>query len=84
MADETPEGLRDLHSALAAAQRGDRNTAADALRTLRQPRLGRLAASDALLRQDAGHQLPPRLTHGSRRCHSLVTQPRRGNWSRSG
>jgi uncharacterized Ntn-hydrolase superfamily protein len=36
LAAEAPEGLRDLHAALAAAQRGDRDTAADALRTLRQ------------------------------------------------
>lgn len=36
LADQAPEGLRDLHAALAAAQRGDRDTAADALRTLGQ------------------------------------------------
>ncbi|HSV67616.1 MAG TPA: DUF1028 domain-containing protein [Mycobacteriales bacterium] len=35
LAAEAPDGLRDLHAALAAAQRGDRDTAADALRTLR-------------------------------------------------
>jgi uncharacterized Ntn-hydrolase superfamily protein len=36
LAHEAPGGLRDLHAALAAAQRGDRLTAADALRTLRR------------------------------------------------
>ena len=36
LADQAPEGLRDLHAALAAAQRGDRDTAADALRLLGQ------------------------------------------------
>jgi uncharacterized Ntn-hydrolase superfamily protein len=34
LAEQAPEGLRDLHAALAAAQRGDRATAADALRLL--------------------------------------------------
>jgi uncharacterized Ntn-hydrolase superfamily protein len=34
LAAEAPEGLRDLHAALSAAQRGDRNTAADSLRML--------------------------------------------------
>jgi uncharacterized Ntn-hydrolase superfamily protein len=36
LANQAPEGLRDLHAALAAAQRGDRDTAADALRLLGQ------------------------------------------------
>jgi uncharacterized Ntn-hydrolase superfamily protein len=36
LAGEAPEGLRDLHAALGAAHRGDRDTAAEALRTLRQ------------------------------------------------
>jgi uncharacterized Ntn-hydrolase superfamily protein len=34
LAAEAPEGLRDLHAALSAAQRGDRATAADSLRML--------------------------------------------------
>lgn len=34
LANHAPEGLRDLHAALAAAHRGDRATAADALRLL--------------------------------------------------
>lgn len=36
LACDAPDGLRDLHAALAAAQRGDRGTAADALRMLRR------------------------------------------------
>ncbi len=35
LAEEAPEGVRDLHAALAAAQRGDRDAARDALRALR-------------------------------------------------
>jgi uncharacterized Ntn-hydrolase superfamily protein len=46
LADQAPEGLRDLHAALAAAQRGDRDTAADALRTL-----GRRPGWDGWLRR---------------------------------
>jgi len=58
---EAPEGVRELHGALAAAARGDRDGARDALRTLRERpgwegwlrRLrvnGRLPATDELLR----------------------------------
>jgi uncharacterized Ntn-hydrolase superfamily protein len=61
LAREAPEGVRDLHAALAAAQRGDRDAARDALRALRaRPgwegwlrRLrvnGRLPYTDELLR----------------------------------
>ena len=61
LAEEAPEGVRELHVALAAAARGDRDGARDALRTLRQRpgwegwlrRLrvnGRLPATDELLR----------------------------------
>jgi uncharacterized Ntn-hydrolase superfamily protein len=61
LAAEAPEGLRELHGALAAAARGDRDGARDALRTLRERpgwdgwlrRLrvnGRLPATDELLR----------------------------------
>ncbi|MFL6131118.1 MAG: DUF1028 domain-containing protein [Mycobacteriales bacterium] len=61
LADEAPEGVRDLHAALAAAARGDRDGARDALRALRERpgwdgwlrRLrvnGRLPATDELLR----------------------------------
>jgi uncharacterized Ntn-hydrolase superfamily protein len=58
---EAPEGVRELHAALAAAQRGDRDAARDALRALRDRpgwdgwlrRLrtnGRLPYTDELLR----------------------------------
>jgi len=61
LADEAPAGVRDLHIALAAAARGDRDGARDALRALRDRpgwegwlrRLrvnGRLPATDELLR----------------------------------
>jgi uncharacterized Ntn-hydrolase superfamily protein len=61
LAQEAPEGVRELHGALAAAARGDREGARDALRTLRERpgwdgwlrRLrvnGRLPATDELLR----------------------------------
>jgi uncharacterized Ntn-hydrolase superfamily protein len=61
LAEEAPEGVRELHGALAAAARGDRDGARDALRTLRERpgwdgwlrRLrtnGRLPATDELLR----------------------------------
>jgi uncharacterized Ntn-hydrolase superfamily protein len=61
LAAEAPEGVRELHGALAAAARGDRDGARDALRTLRERpgwdgwlrRLranGRLPATDELLR----------------------------------
>jgi uncharacterized Ntn-hydrolase superfamily protein len=61
LAHEAPEGVRDLHAALAAAQRGDRDAARNALRALRgRPgwegwlrRLrvnGRLPYTDELLR----------------------------------
>jgi uncharacterized Ntn-hydrolase superfamily protein len=61
LAAEAPEGVRDLHVALAAAARGDRDGARDALRALRERpgwegwlrRLrvnGRLPATDELLR----------------------------------
>ncbi len=61
LAQEAPVGVRDLHVALAAAARGDRDAARDALRALRtRPgwdgwlrRLrsnGRLPATDELLR----------------------------------
>jgi len=61
LAAEAPEGVRDLHAALAAAARGDRDGARDALRALRarpgwegwlrRLRLnGRLPATDELLR----------------------------------
>ncbi len=61
LAAEAPEGVRDLHVALAAAGRGDREGARDALRALRERpgwegwlrRLrvnGRLPATDELLR----------------------------------
>jgi uncharacterized Ntn-hydrolase superfamily protein len=61
LATEAPEGVRDLHVALAAAARGDRDGARDALRALRERpgwdgwlrRLrvnGRLPATDELLR----------------------------------
>ena len=61
LADEAPAGVRDLHAALAAAARGDRDGARDALRALRERpgwdgwlrRLrvnGRLPATDELLR----------------------------------
>jgi hypothetical protein len=61
LATEAPEGVRQLHGALAAAARGDREGARDALRTLRERpgwegwllRLsvnGRLPATDELLR----------------------------------
>ncbi len=61
LAEEAPEGVRDLHVALAAAARGDRVGARDALRALRERpgwegwlrRLrvnGRLPATDELLR----------------------------------
>lgn len=61
LAAEAPEGVRDLHAALAAAARGDREGARDALRTLRERpgwegwlrRLrvnGRLPATEELLR----------------------------------
>jgi len=61
LAREAPEGVRDLHAVLAAAQRGDRNAARDALHALRaRPgwegwlrRLrvnGRLPYTDELLR----------------------------------
>jgi uncharacterized Ntn-hydrolase superfamily protein len=36
LAAEAPEGLRDLHAALSAAQRGDRTNAADSLRSTRR------------------------------------------------
>jgi uncharacterized Ntn-hydrolase superfamily protein len=60
LADQAPEGLRDLHAALAAAQRGDRDTAADALRLLgqrpgwdgwlrRMRTSGKMPGTDALL-----------------------------------
>ncbi len=62
LAAEAPEGVRELHGALAAAARGDREGARDALRTLRERpgwegwlrRLrvnGRLPATEELLRQ---------------------------------
>lgn len=62
LAAEAPEGVRELHGALAAAARGDREGARDALRTLRDRpgwegwlrRLtvnGRLPATEELLRQ---------------------------------
>jgi uncharacterized Ntn-hydrolase superfamily protein len=35
LAQQAPDGVRDLHAALAAAQRGDRDAARDALRALR-------------------------------------------------
>ena len=35
LSQEAPEGVRDLHAVLAAAQRGDRDGAREALRTLR-------------------------------------------------
>jgi uncharacterized Ntn-hydrolase superfamily protein len=61
LAQEAPEGVRELHGALAAAARGDREGARDALRTLRERpgwegwlrRLrvnGRLPATEELLR----------------------------------
>jgi uncharacterized Ntn-hydrolase superfamily protein len=61
LAAEAPEGVRELHGALAAAARGDREGARDALRTLRERpgwegwlrRLsvnGRLPATEELLR----------------------------------
>jgi uncharacterized Ntn-hydrolase superfamily protein len=61
LAQEAPEGVRELHGALAAAARGDRDGARDALRTLRERpgweawlrRLrvnGRLPATEELLR----------------------------------
>jgi uncharacterized Ntn-hydrolase superfamily protein len=61
LAEEAPEGVRELHGALAAAARGDRDGARDALRTLRERpgwdgwlrRLrtnGRLPATEELLR----------------------------------
>jgi uncharacterized Ntn-hydrolase superfamily protein len=61
LAVEAPEGVRELHGALAAAARGDRDGARDALRTLRERpgwegwlrRLrvnGRLPATEELLR----------------------------------
>jgi uncharacterized Ntn-hydrolase superfamily protein len=61
LAEEAPEGVRELHGALAAAARGDRDGAREALRTLRERpgwdgwlrRLrtnGRLPATDELLR----------------------------------
>jgi uncharacterized Ntn-hydrolase superfamily protein len=61
LAEEAPEGVRELHGALAAAARGDREGARDALRTLRERpgwegwlrRLrvnGRLPATEELLR----------------------------------
>ena len=61
LAEEAPEGVRELHVALAAAARGDRDGARDALRVLRERpgwegwlrRLrvnGRLPATDELLR----------------------------------
>jgi uncharacterized Ntn-hydrolase superfamily protein len=61
LAAEAPEGVRDLHAALAAAARGDRDGARDALRALRERpgwdgwlrRLrvnGRLPATEELLR----------------------------------
>jgi uncharacterized Ntn-hydrolase superfamily protein len=61
LAEEAPVGVRDLHAALAAAARGDRVGARDALRALRERpgwdgwlrRLrvnGRLPATDELLR----------------------------------
>ncbi|HEX6754463.1 MAG TPA: DUF1028 domain-containing protein [Mycobacteriales bacterium] len=61
LATEAPEGVRELHVALAAAARGDRDGARDALRALRERpgwdgwlrRLrvnGRLPATDELLR----------------------------------
>ena len=61
LAREAPEGVRELHGALAAAARGDRDGARDALRTLRERpgwegwlrRLrvnGRLPATEELLR----------------------------------
>ncbi|HEV7655714.1 MAG TPA: DUF1028 domain-containing protein [Mycobacteriales bacterium] len=61
LAAEAPEGVRELHGALAAAARGDRDGAREALRTLRERpgwegwlrRLrvnGRLPATDELLR----------------------------------
>ena len=61
LAEEAPEGVRELHVALAAAARGDRDGARDALRALRvrpgwegwlrRLRLnGRLPATDELLR----------------------------------
>jgi uncharacterized Ntn-hydrolase superfamily protein len=61
LAAEAPEGVRELHGALAAAARGDRDGARDALRTLRERpgwegwlrRLrvnGRLPATEELLR----------------------------------
>jgi len=61
LAREAPEGVRELHGALAAAARGDREGARDALRTLRERpgweawlrRLrvnGRLPATEELLR----------------------------------
>jgi uncharacterized Ntn-hydrolase superfamily protein len=63
LAQEAPEGVRELHGALAAAARGDRDGARDALRTLRERpgwegwlrRLrvnGRLPATDELLATD--------------------------------
>jgi uncharacterized Ntn-hydrolase superfamily protein len=61
LAAEAPDGVRDLHAALAAAARGDRDGAREALRALRERpgwegwlrRLrvnGRLPATDELLR----------------------------------
>lgn len=61
LAEEAPQGVRELHVALAAAARGDREGARDALRVLRERpgwegwlrRLrvnGRLPATDELLR----------------------------------